>query len=77
LANNDYVNAIMPHLLGLVGVFISRSPNRPNQIAFCVVDLIREEGKCLVMRGVDALEDNPLLDIKPYAPALDLYPPGR
>jgi hypothetical protein len=73
-ANSDYVNAILPHLLRLVGVFSSRSPNRPNPIAFCVADLICQESKYLVVRGVDALGDSPLLDIKPYAPALDCIP---
>jgi tRNA-Thr(GGU) m(6)t(6)A37 methyltransferase TsaA len=57
-----------------VGVFSSRSPNRPNPIAICVVDLIRREGRSLVVCGVDALDGSPLLDIKPYAPALDSIP---
>jgi tRNA (adenine37-N6)-methyltransferase len=57
-----------------VGVFSSRSPNRPNPIAFCVADLIRQEGNCLIVRGVDALEGSPLLDIKTYAPGLDSFP---
>ncbi len=57
-----------------VGVFSSRSPNRPNPIAFCVADLIRRKGNFLVVRGIDALDDSPLLDIKPYATALDSIP---
>lgn len=57
-----------------VGVFASRSPNRPNPIAFCVADLIRREGERLIVRGVDALDGSPLLDIKPYVPALDSIP---
>ena len=57
-----------------VGVFTSRSPNRPNPIAFCVADLIRQEENCLIVRGVDALDGSPLLDIKAYAPAMDCIP---
>lgn len=57
-----------------VGVFASRSPNRPNPIAFCVADLIRREGERLIVRGVDALDGSPLLDIKPYVSALDSIP---
>ena len=58
----------------LVGVFTSRSPNRPNPIAFCVADLIRQEDNRLIVRGVDALDGSPLLDIKTYAPAVDAIP---
>ena len=57
-----------------VGVFTSRSPNRPNPIAVCVADLIRQEENCLIVRGVDALDGSPLLDIKAYAPAMDCIP---
>jgi tRNA (adenine37-N6)-methyltransferase len=57
-----------------VGVFSSRSPNRPNPIAFCVADLIRREGNRLIVRGVDALDGSPLLDIKTYAPGVDCIP---
>lgn len=57
-----------------VGVFASRSPNRPNPIAFCVADLLRQEGNRLIVRGVDALDGSPLLDIKAYASAIDAIP---
>jgi len=36
-----------------------------------VASLIRQEGNQLVVRWVDALDGSPLLDIKPYSPALD------
>ena len=58
----------------MIGVFASRSPNRPNPIAFCVADLIRCEGNLLTVRGVDALDGSPLLDIKVYSPAIDSIP---
>lgn len=54
-----------------VGVFSSRSPNRPNPIAFCVAELIRCEENLLVVKGVDALDGSPLLDVKTYARAID------
>ena len=53
------------------GVFSTRSPHRPNPIAFDVVDLIGREGNRLVVRGMDALDGSPLLDIKPYSYELD------
>ncbi len=59
------------------GVFSTRSPHRPNPIAFDVVDLIGREGNRLVVRGMDALDGSPLLDIKPYSYELDAILPGE
>lgn len=53
------------------GVFATRSPNRPNMIGFCVVELLKCEGRFLTVRGLDALEGSPLIDIKPYASQVD------
>jgi tRNA (Thr-GGU) A37 N-methylase len=57
-----------------VGVFASRSPNRPNPIALCIADLIRREDNRLIVRGVDALDGSLLLDIKVYSPGIDSIP---
>ena len=73
-ANRETLQSRTPFSEVPVGVFSSRSPNRPNPIAFCVADLIRQEGNCLIVRGVDALDGSPLLDIKAYAPAIDCLP---
>ncbi len=48
------------------GVFATRSPKRPNAIGLTVVQLVRREGRSLHVRGVDMLDDTPILDIKPY-----------
>jgi len=48
------------------GVFATRSPKRPNPIGLTVVELLRREGSRLHVRGVDMLDDTPILDIKPY-----------
>jgi len=48
------------------GVFATRSPRRPNPLGLTVVELIRREGSRLYVRGVDMLDDTPILDIKPY-----------
>jgi len=53
------------------GVFAIRSPNRPNPVAFSVVDLIRRDGNVLRVRGLDALDGTPIVDIKPYYPDID------
>jgi tRNA-Thr(GGU) m(6)t(6)A37 methyltransferase TsaA len=57
-----------------IGVFACRSQNRPNPLAICVADLIRREGNVLIVRGVDALDASPLLDIKVYSPGIDSIP---
>ena len=55
----------------LHGLFATRSPNRPNPIGFSVVELIEIDGNRLKVKGLDALEGTPLLDIKPYLPEID------
>ena len=47
------------------GVFALRSPHRPNPIGVTVVDLLAVEGNTLRVRGLDALNGTPVLDIKP------------
>ncbi len=51
-----------------VGVFASRSPSRPNPVGLCVVELMRIQDCTLVVKGLDALEGSPVIDIKPYIP---------
>jgi tRNA-Thr(GGU) m(6)t(6)A37 methyltransferase TsaA len=70
-ANRETLQSRTPFSKVPVGVFSSRSPNRPNPIAFCVADLIQQEDNRLIVSGVDALDGSPLLDIKAYAPAID------
>ena len=48
------------------GVFATRSPYRPNPIGLTIVELLRREGNCLFLRGVDMLDGTPIVDIKPY-----------
>jgi formylmethanofuran dehydrogenase subunit E len=46
------------------GVFASRSPFRPNLIGVTRVKLIRREGNHLLVEGLDAINNSPVLDIK-------------
>ncbi len=61
-----------------VGVFASRSPFRPNPIGISAVRLssleITNQGPVLHLRGVDILNETPVLDIKPYLPYSDSIP---
>ena len=58
------------------GVFSCRSPHRPNPILFCIAELIERQGRFLTVRGVEALDGSPLLDIKPYVAAIDCIDQG-
>ncbi len=55
----------------LHGLFTTRSPNRPCPLGLSAVELIAREGNVLKVRGLDAFDGTPLLDIKPYIPASD------
>lgn len=73
-ADRERLVTVTPHGPEPRGVFACRSPSRPNPIALCVAELVRREGNRLVVRGVDALDGSPLVDIKPYVPDLDCVP---
>nr|MDO8132734.1 tRNA (N6-threonylcarbamoyladenosine(37)-N6)-methyltransferase TrmO [Candidatus Njordarchaeum guaymaensis] len=49
-----------------VGIFATRAPVRPNPIGLTLVELVKREENVLLVRGLDALNDTPVLDIKPY-----------
>jgi tRNA (adenine37-N6)-methyltransferase len=58
-----------------VKVFATRMPVRPNPIGLSTVELINfstEEGT-LTVKGLDAIDGTPILDIKPYIPHFDAY----
>ncbi|RLG51982.1 MAG: hypothetical protein DRN96_03955 [Thermoproteota archaeon] len=51
---------------GVRGVFATRHPNRPNRIALTVMELLAVRESSLRVRGVDAVDGSPVVDIKPY-----------
>jgi len=53
------------------GVFSTRSPLRPNPFAIYTVDLLEVDGPRLRVRGIDAVDGTPVLDIRPHRPRLD------
>ncbi len=57
-----------------LGVFATRSPQRPNPIGLTVVELLGREGTRLRVRGVDMLDGTPIVDLKPY---LSSVPPDE
>jgi tRNA-Thr(GGU) m(6)t(6)A37 methyltransferase TsaA len=76
-ARRDLVIQVPGHSGGVpVGTFALRSPVRPNPIALAVVDLLGCDAAAgrLTVRGLDCRDGTPLLDIKPYFPAVDAWP---
>ena len=59
------------------GLFATRAPCRPNPIGLSAVRLLAVRGNVLDIRGCDALDGTPVLDIKPYAPRFDAFPDSR
>ncbi len=47
------------------GVFALRSPRRPNPIGVTEVELLEIQGNRLRVRGLDAVDGTPVLDLKP------------
>jgi tRNA (adenine37-N6)-methyltransferase len=47
------------------GVFALRSPRRPNPIGVTIVELLSIENNMLRVRGLDAINGTPVLDLKP------------
>ena len=76
-SRRDVLQSATPFSEKPVGVFATRSPNRPNPIAFCIAEILKIEGNRLTVRGVDALEGSPLLDLKVYSAQIDSVPEAR
>jgi tRNA-Thr(GGU) m(6)t(6)A37 methyltransferase TsaA len=49
-----------------VGVYATRTRNRRNPIGLTLVRLVKKQGNLLLVRGLDAFDGTPVLDIKPY-----------
>jgi len=47
------------------GTFSLRSPQRPNPIGTSIVKLVGVEDNTVFVRGLDCLDETPLLDLKP------------
>ena len=49
------------------GIFATCSPARPNPVLITAVQLLEHYGNTLRVRGLDAVNGSPIIDIKPYA----------
>jgi tRNA-Thr(GGU) m(6)t(6)A37 methyltransferase TsaA len=57
--------------LPLVGRFATRSPSRPNPVGQATVKLLERHANILKVKGLDAIDGTPVIDIKPYLPGYD------
>ena len=57
--------------LPLTGLFATATPNRPNRLGRATVRLLQRQGNILRVKGLDALDGTPVIDIKPYLPGYD------
>jgi tRNA-Thr(GGU) m(6)t(6)A37 methyltransferase TsaA len=60
-----------------IGVLTSRSPSRINPIGLCVTELTLIDRCILKVKGLDALQGSPIVDIKPYLPRADSISDAR
>lgn len=49
---------------GTDGVFAMRTPHRPNPVCLSEATLVRRDGNRLVVRGLEATDGTPILDLK-------------
>jgi len=60
-----------------VGIFAQRARTRPNSIGITAVEIVGVDGDVLRVKGLDAINGTPVLDIKPYFPAYDYIESAR
>ena len=65
------IHPMRDETIPLKGVFSTRSPERPNPIGKTTVRLLKRHGNILTVKGLDAIDGTPVLDIKPYLPRYD------
>jgi len=59
------------HFMPEVGIFVQRAQDRPNPLGITAVSIVGVIPGALVVRGLDAIDGTPVLDVKPYYPAFD------
>lgn len=48
-----------------VGIFAQRGKNRPNRLGSTIARIVEQDGRALVVEGLDAIDGTPVLDLKP------------
>ncbi|MEM6439532.1 MAG: TrmO family methyltransferase [Pseudomonadota bacterium] len=72
-ARRDLIVQTPRHSAGPRGVFSLRSPARPNPVAMAAARLLSLDAEAgrLELDALDAFDGTPLLDVKPWLPAVD------
>lgn len=64
----------------MVGILAQRKKDRPNQIGLTTVELIEHNKRTIKVKGLDAVDGTPILDIKPvfkeFTPKSEIKQPG-
>lgn len=55
----------------LLGIFSQRTKDHPNQIGITSVEILSVSETSITIKGLDAINGTPVLDIKPYYPVFD------
>ena len=55
----------------LLGIFSQRTKDHPNRIGITAVELLSVSENSITVKGLDALNGTPVLDVKPYFPVFD------
>ncbi len=53
-----------------VGIFAQRAKDRPNRLGLSTCELRGVRGTTVLVRGLDAVDGTPVLDLKPHLPAM-------
>jgi tRNA (Thr-GGU) A37 N-methylase len=49
------------------GIFATCSPARPNPVLVSAVPLVARNGNVLTVKGLEAVDGSPIIDVKPYS----------
>lgn len=49
-----------------VGIFAQRAKGRPNRIGVTTCEIVGVDGRTVIVRGLDAIDGTPVVDLKPY-----------
>ena len=49
----------------VMGIFCQRKKDRPNKLGLSTVELLAHNGRTIIVKGLDAVNGTPILDIKP------------
>jgi tRNA-Thr(GGU) m(6)t(6)A37 methyltransferase TsaA len=61
----------------LTGVFATRSPRRPNLVAMTLCKIVAVKGNAVEVERIDAFDNTPVIDIKPFLPGYDTSEDGK